>query len=164
MEGIEQGIDHQNNHEYHVGLGEVFKEPHQVLGIENKLEGIVDDQGGGDPEDLRGFVTPSDELPDLDDERGRGFFLMAQMVDYWRRGDAEGLARLVIEDELKKYPEFADLHRRMFDDRNRAMTGKVLEMQQKGGTYFVVVGAGHLVGDQGIVAMLKERGQSPRQL
>ena len=27
-------------------------------------------------------------------------------------------------------------------------------------TYFVVVGAGHLVGDKGIIKMLKERGYS----
>ncbi len=90
--------------------------------------------------------------------------LMGQLVDYWKRGDSKGLARLVIEDELEKYPEFRDLHRRMFDDRNRAMTAKILDMQARGGTYFVVVGAGHLVGDQGIVAMLSRRDQTPVQL
>ena len=90
--------------------------------------------------------------------------IMSQLVDIWRRGDSAGLAKLVIEDELAKYPEFRDLHRVMFDDRNREMTAKILDMQSRGGTYFVVVGAGHLVGEQGIVAMLKRRGQSPRQL
>jgi uncharacterized protein YbaP (TraB family) len=90
--------------------------------------------------------------------------LMAELVDTWKRGDADGLARLVIEDELQKHPEFADLHRRMFDDRNATMTAKILDMQARGGKYFVVVGAGHLVGKQGIVAMLERRGQSPRQL
>ncbi len=90
--------------------------------------------------------------------------IMNQLVDNWKRGDSPGLAKLVIEDELKKYPEFRDLHRRMFDDRNRDMTTKILDMQSRGGTYFVVVGAGHLVGEQGIVAMLSRRGQSPRQL
>ena len=90
--------------------------------------------------------------------------LMDQLVDTWKRGDAAGLARLVIEDELRKNPEFADLHRRMFDDRNAGMTARILEMQARGGRHFVVVGAGHLVGEQGIVAMLERRGQSPRQL
>jgi uncharacterized protein YbaP (TraB family) len=90
--------------------------------------------------------------------------IMSQLVDYWQSGDSEGLARLVIEDELEKYPEFRDLHRRMFDDRNHAMTDRIVEMQARGGTWFVVVGAGHLVGDQGIVSMLQRRGQSLRQL
>lgn len=99
-------------------------------------------------------------LAQLDDMES----IMSQLVDYWQRGDSKGLARLVIEDELEKYPEFRDLHRRMFDDRNRLMTDRIVEMQASGGTWFVVVGAGHLVGDQGIVSMLQRRGQSPRQL
>lgn len=55
----------------------------------------VDDQGGGEPAELRPYVEPSDELPDLEDERGRGFFLMAQMVDritVERSQDGLGLA------------------------------------------------------------------------
>lgn len=40
----------------------------------------VGDQGGGDPAELRERLTSTEE-PDLDDDRGRGFFLLAQMVD-----------------------------------------------------------------------------------
>ena len=40
----------------------------------------VDDQGGGKPEDMNWTGGP-DGMPDLEDERGRGFFLLAQMVD-----------------------------------------------------------------------------------
>lgn len=40
----------------------------------------VGDQGGGDPDALRTRLGGGDE-PDLDDDRGRGFFLLAQMVD-----------------------------------------------------------------------------------
>jgi len=40
----------------------------------------VSDQGGGDPVEVRRLIEP-DGLPDLEDERGRGFFLLAQMVD-----------------------------------------------------------------------------------
>ena len=41
----------------------------------------VGDQGGGSPEDVRPWLTPGDGVPDLEDERGRGFFLLVQMVD-----------------------------------------------------------------------------------
>lgn len=40
----------------------------------------VGDQGGADPAELRERLTSTEE-PDLDDDRGRGFFLLAQMVD-----------------------------------------------------------------------------------
>src|SRR5262245_1371598 len=40
----------------------------------------VTDQGGGDPIRIRSAIK-SAQLPDLDDERGRGLYLMRQMVD-----------------------------------------------------------------------------------
>jgi anti-sigma regulatory factor (Ser/Thr protein kinase) len=40
----------------------------------------VTDRGGGDPEEMRPFLDP-EGLSDLEDERGRGFFLLAQSVD-----------------------------------------------------------------------------------
>ena len=97
-----------------------------------------------------------DQLVDLES-------IMDRLVNAWKRGDARALAKLVIEDELAAHPEYRELHKRMFDDRNLRMTDRIVEMQQAGGRYFVVVGAGHLVGDQGIVAMLQRRGQRPVQ-
>ncbi len=90
--------------------------------------------------------------------------LMEPLIDSWRRGDADGLARLVLEDELARHPEFRPLQERMFDQRNHAMTDRILSLQRQGGSYFVVVGAGHLVGKQGIVSLLRQRGQRPRQM
>ena len=40
----------------------------------------VSDQGGGDPENVRSVVEEQG-LPDLEDERGRGFFLLKQMLE-----------------------------------------------------------------------------------
>lgn len=53
----------------------------------------VADQGGGDPAELEPFLDTAG-LPDLEDERGRGFFLLAQMVDELTVGvspDGKGL-------------------------------------------------------------------------
>lgn len=41
----------------------------------------VEDQGGGEPGLVRAMIEPEGGIPDLEDERGRGFFLLAQMVD-----------------------------------------------------------------------------------
>jgi anti-sigma regulatory factor (Ser/Thr protein kinase) len=50
---------------------------------------FVEDQGGGDPDEVRHRLQP-DGLPDLEDERGRGFFLMAQLVDRMEVEQAPG--------------------------------------------------------------------------
>jgi uncharacterized protein YbaP (TraB family) len=44
------------------------------------------------------------------------------------------------------------------------MTDRLLELAKKPGRYFVVVGAGHLVGNTGILALLAERGIVSQQL
>lgn len=40
----------------------------------------VTDQGGGDPAEIDALIHP-EGMPDLEDERGRGFFLIGTMVD-----------------------------------------------------------------------------------
>ena len=59
----------------------------------------VSDQGGGDPDEVRTRLSSS-ELPDLEDERGRGFFLMVAMVDEVsvdRSADGKGLTITAIK-------------------------------------------------------------------
>lgn len=53
----------------------------------------VSDEGGGDPSRVR-HALRSAQLPDLEDERGRGLYLMRQMVDSMevvRSADGRGL-------------------------------------------------------------------------
>jgi anti-sigma regulatory factor (Ser/Thr protein kinase) len=53
----------------------------------------VGDQGGGDPRDVEGLLSRV-QPPDLEDERGRGFFLLAGMVQdltVERSADGRGL-------------------------------------------------------------------------
>ncbi len=50
---------------------------------ENAWSMSVSDQGGGDPDVVAARLS-SDELPDIDEDRGRGFFLLKQMVDTLR--------------------------------------------------------------------------------
>jgi len=79
----------------------------------------------------------------------------------WSAGDAAGVDELLIAPMQKEYP---DLFQRLFVDRNRAMVERILELAQVPGRYFVVVGAGHLVGNTGIVALLGARGVPVQQL
>jgi anti-sigma regulatory factor (Ser/Thr protein kinase) len=58
----------------------------------------VSDQGGGDPEIVDELIHPKD-LPNLEDERGRGLFLIAQSVDtleVQRSADGLGLELIAV--------------------------------------------------------------------
>lgn len=79
----------------------------------------------------------------------------------WSSGDAGGIDRLLVASMQTEYP---DLFQRLFSDRNRAMTERLLELAKVPGHYFVVVGAGHLVGSTGILALLAARGIVSQQL
>lgn len=85
-----------------------------------------------------------------------------RLAQRWREGDADGLARALFEDLAK--PEFQPLYRALFVDRNVLMAARMAELIEDGKTYFVVVGAGHVVGEDGLLKLLGDRGFSVRQL
>ena len=53
---------------------------------------------------------------------------------------------------------------KLFDDRNTAMTAKIEQFLQTPESYFVAVGAGHLVGEQGILSQLRRKNFTVEQL
>ena len=61
---------------------------------------------------------------------------------------------MVRQDEKLK-----PLFYKLFESRNNDMTDKVGAMLESGGTWFVVVGAGHLAGVTGIVRQLSDSGR-----
>lgn len=88
--------------------------------------------------------------------------LNALVVD-WMEGDIHGLFNAMSEP-MKKYPELQKFMIQMFDDRNVDMAAKISDWIVSGGDYFVVVGAGHLGGPNGIVNLLQEMGQQGEQV
>lgn len=79
----------------------------------------------------------------------------------WSAGDAEAIDRLMIGPMRAEYPA---LFAQLFTKRNEKMVQKLLELAKAPGRYFVVVGAGHLVGSSGIVDLLRSRGIVSTQL
>jgi len=82
------------------------------------------------------------------------------MIDAWRRGDAEFLWRKG-QAAFADYPAFGE---RLIEARNRAWLPKVESYLRSGRTCFVVVGAGHMGGPEGLLALLKKRGCQIDQL
>ena len=98
-------------------------------------------------------------LEELDLLRGE----FAEVVSAWRNGDIRALEAFG-EEPSKKYPELDKLDRVLVDERNAAMAEKIAGFLKTDRSYFVVVGAAHLVGERGIVALLRNRGYAVNQL
>jgi uncharacterized protein len=75
----------------------------------------------------------------------------------WERGDLVTLERLVIDEFKAEAPEAYDI---IFRQRNRAWTEALMAELEGEGVDFVAVGAGHMLGEDGLVAMLRARGVS----
>ncbi len=75
----------------------------------------------------------------------------------WEAGDAEQLNELLLGG-TGTHPELADFYEKVFFERNDRMSDRIARLVRDGGTHFVVVGAGHLVGARGIVRTLESRG------
>jgi uncharacterized protein len=84
-----------------------------------------------------------------------------QMVEAWKAGDATVLSSMLLEDYEQK-PELRPLYQRILIDRNVGMAAKIVDMLEGGGTWFVIAGAAHMVGDQGIVELLRQNRQGFR--
>jgi len=82
------------------------------------------------------------------------------MFDAWRRGDAELLARKTRES----YNEIPFMAGRLLDARNRNWVPKIEDYLRSGQTYFVVVGAAHMGGPNGLLSLLGTRGYKIEQL
>ncbi|WP_027340120.1 TraB/GumN family protein [Halonatronum saccharophilum] len=85
------------------------------------------------------------------------------LFDYWLRGDTKGLEKLLFKDRIEN-PELEEFYFKVFDQRNYTMTDKILKYLEDENDYFVIVGAGHLIGEAGIINLLKKTGYSPKQL
>ncbi len=88
---------------------------------------------------------------------------LGRLIQAWTSGDTKAmesiLTRSVSEDRRLSF-----ILEKLIYERNRKMASKIEEFSRTGETYFVIVGAGHLVGDQGIIEILKGKGYLVEQL
>lgn len=73
----------------------------------------------------------------------------------WSAGDAQALDAAMLRGMRSEQPE---LYARAFVRRNQTMVDALYRLTREPAIYFVVVGAGHLAGNDGIVELLRARG------
>ena len=84
--------------------------------------------------------------------------LMMHMTRCWKRGDEACLENILFEDAMTRYPSIISIYDELFFKRNESMANDIKRFLEGEGTYFVVIGAGHLVGDKGIPVLLRNAG------
>ncbi len=80
--------------------------------------------------------------------------LLQRMIEAWRTGD-EAVIDEIMRLDMDKYD---GVYERFISGRNAAWVPKIEALIETGGTYLVVVGAGHLVGRDSVIEMLRTKG------
>ena len=78
----------------------------------------------------------------------------------WKRGDA-GVLERTTRDSFRDFPYMAN---RLLDERNKNWIPKIESYLQSGQVYFVVVGAAHMAGENGLLSLLRAHGYDIQQL
>ena len=86
-----------------------------------------------------------------------------RLISVWSKGDTKAVERVLFES-LREDERLLPIYEILMYERNRNMAKKIEEFSVTGKKYFVVVGAGHLVGKGGIIDLLESKGCSLEQL
>jgi uncharacterized protein YbaP (TraB family) len=150
-------------------LGRMGFDPN--LGIEMYMMSKAQNDG----KRIDGFETVEEQIQFLDgmslqaqrdmlvstlNESARLGEMMDELIDAWRHGNVAELQSGML-DELAKHEE---LNKALVTDRNARWVEQILQLLDDDDDYLIIVGALHLVGDQGVPNMLEQRGIGIYQL
>ena len=85
------------------------------------------------------------------------------IVRAWKSGDAKLMDSIIRESSFGD-DRFYPIYDKFVVQRNKNITSVIEGFLKAKGTYFVVVGAAHLLGEKGIIQLLKEKGYAIEQM
>lgn len=74
----------------------------------------------------------------------------------WKNGDDQKLLE-IISKSVEDNPDYKPIMDELLDNRNFKMADKIEKFFNNNRTYFVIVGAAHLIGENGVVNLLKQK-------
>jgi len=89
--------------------------------------------------------------------------MLAKIASFWARGDAAKIDELMASMSADDDAAEKALSHRLREERNPHMTDRLEKCIQSGEKCFMVVGAAHTVGDEGIVKQLQAHGYRVEQ-
>ena len=123
----------------------------QLETVESQIAFIANLGVGQEDEMLLYSLADVEELPKL----------MQSMKHAWRQGDLAGLEELGITQFESEFPQF---HNELLVERNKAWMPQIEAMLNTSEIEFILVGALHLAGDDGLLSQLVARGYKVEQL
>jgi uncharacterized protein YbaP (TraB family) len=124
-----------------------------TAGLETLSEELGSLSSLSNADQIRMLDQTVDELKDLKSE-------MREVTGAWRSGDGGRLAALLASE----YNAFPSLYKPLVTDRNRRWLPQVEQLLKAKDNTLVVVGALHLVGEGGLLELLRRKGYSITQL
>ncbi len=126
----------------------------EIMGLETAAYqfGLFDDLT---PEMQEKFLKYS--LQDIE----RNLQMIDEMVTAWEQGNAEKLESMMQAEMKETMPS---IYNTLLVERNLNWISEIEKLIQSSEIPMIVVGAGHMVGEKGLVALLKERGYIVEQL
>jgi uncharacterized protein YbaP (TraB family) len=154
MELVRLGYSPQLGVDYHfLSRAQGTKNILELESLEEQL-GLL--SGFSDREQEQFLLYTLKTLSSMDSQVG-------SMVRAWTAGDTQAMES-ILADAVPPDASLAPIVKKLFDERNDKMTSKIEGYLNSNGTYFVIVGAGHLVGKRGLVELLKGKGYGVEQL
>jgi uncharacterized protein len=135
------------------------------LGVEEQLSAAVSPAAGrgafetvAEQIDLFADDPLPDQIASLGetlDEIDKDPDIFDRLAKAWVTGDVKGIEREAL-DPMRQ--EDQALYDRLIVNRNRRFAARIAQLAHEGRNVFVVVGVGHLVGPQGVPALLRQDG------
>ncbi len=157
LEGLELmrlGYDPRHGVDYHFMTKARGKK--KILELESLEEQINLLSGLSDKEQEAFLLYTLRNLRCMDDQ-------VDELVRAWTSGDAQAMESILSQSALQD-STIAPVFRKLFDERNSKMCSRIESYLNSTGSYFVIVGAGHLVGKSGMIDLIKGKGYTVEQL
>lgn len=143
----EAGVDHY----FHLQALNDGKTLGYLESPDEQIRFLVDMGKGQEDEIIRHTLLEMKELPHYLDA----------MRSAWRSGDMEKLETAGLDTWSNEFPE---VYATLVTDRNRNWVPEIERLLQTSDTELVLFGALHLVGKEGVLALLKDQGYQVEQL
>ncbi len=123
------------------GLEDVYKHVELVSSLEEEFDESI----------IESFIREVEELQ----------VIMEDLIKSWRVGDESGIDEYLSEIMRKEYP---GLYKRLITDRNRDWIPHLETLIGSGKRTLVIVGVGHLIGEDSVIKLLKSRGYKVKKM
>ena len=123
------------------GLEDVYKHVELVSSLGEEFDETI----------IESFIREAEKLQ----------VIMEDLIKSWRAGDEAGIDEYLSDSMRKESPK---LYKRLITDRNRNWIPHLETLIDSGKRTLVIVGVGHLVGEDSVINLLKSRGYKVKKM